>query len=313
MEKDFLLKRYLADNERYADLLNGIGFAGKQIVTADDLQELDTQTGFWRLPFSAKARRKQPRQKYRDLIRKAAFGVNFAVIGIENQTAVDYLMALRTMSYDVGEYEKQAAVIKRHVRKTSGLGRSEFLSGFFKDSKLHPCITLVLFYGEKWDGSRDLFGMLDFTDIPAPLKKMVNNYKINLIEIRQLSDTAMFQTDLKQVFDFIRCSKDKERLRELVQKDEAYRELEEDAFDVAVSFTNAEELAANKQFFEEGGKINMCEALTALIAEGKAEGEMYKTKIFIRNLLKLGTADPDICALAECSQGLVDEVRKDLS
>lgn len=40
MEKDFLLKRYLADNERYADLLNGIGFAGKQIVTADDLQEL---------------------------------------------------------------------------------------------------------------------------------------------------------------------------------------------------------------------------------------------------------------------------------
>lgn len=65
----------------------------------------------------------------------------------------------------------------------------------------------------------------------------------------------------------------------------------------------------------------MCEALTALIAEGKAEGkiegkaegEMYKTKIFIRNLLKLGTADPDICALAECSQGLVDEVRKDLS
>lgn len=312
MEKDFLLKRYLADNERYADLLNGFGFAGEQIVTADDLQELDTQTGFWRLPFSSKAVRKRPEQKYRDLIRKAAFGINFAVIGIENQTAVDYLMALRTMSYDAGEYEKQAAVIKKHIRRTNGISRSEFLSGFLKGSKLHPCITLVLFYGEEWDGSRDLFGMLDFTDIPNPLKKMVNNYKINLIEIRKLSDTTMFRTDLKQVFDFIRCSKEKERLRELVQKDVAYRELEEDAFDVAVSFTNAKELAASKQFFDEGGKINMCEALTALIAEGKAEGEMDKTKIFICNLLKRGMTDSDICALAECNQALVDEVRKSL-
>ena len=30
------------------------------------------------------------------------------------------------------------------------------------------------------------------------------------------------EKDLKQVFDFIRCSKDKDRLRDLVQKDEAF-------------------------------------------------------------------------------------------
>lgn len=47
MEQDLLLKRYLSDNERYADLLNGFAFGGRQIVKASDLTELDSQTGFY--------------------------------------------------------------------------------------------------------------------------------------------------------------------------------------------------------------------------------------------------------------------------
>ena len=57
------------------------------------------------------------RKLCRDLIKKSAFGVNFAVIGVENQEMVHYLMPLRTMEYDVAEYEKQAATIRKRVKK----------------------------------------------------------------------------------------------------------------------------------------------------------------------------------------------------
>ena len=61
--------------------------------------------------FNHKGRKQKA--KYRDLIRKVAFGVNFAVIGIENQEEVHYLMPIRVMSYDAAEYERQASVIKK--------------------------------------------------------------------------------------------------------------------------------------------------------------------------------------------------------
>ena len=254
MEHDVILKTYLSDNERYADLINGLGFNGTQVIDAKKLIELDTQSGIFMTDTLVKRskthvnRRIKRKIKYRDLIRKAAFGVNFAVIGVENQEEVHYLMPLRTMSYDAFEYEKQALEIKRQVRARKELSNAEFLSGFGKEDRLRPCITIVLFYGDEWDGSKDLYGLLDFSNIPEKLKKMVNNYSINLYEIKKLEDTSVFKTDLKQVFDFIRCSGDKEKLKELVEKDPVYKEMNEDAFDVATSYANADELLAMKKY-----------------------------------------------------------------
>lgn len=56
--------------ERYADLINGIGFQGQQIIQKEDLQELDTQTGIWQMPLE---KRKQKRSiRNRDIVRKTA-------------------------------------------------------------------------------------------------------------------------------------------------------------------------------------------------------------------------------------------------
>lgn len=64
MERDVPLKTYLSDNARYADLVNGFGFAGRQIVQADILSDLDTQTGIYQLPMLKKKKRKP---KYRNI------------------------------------------------------------------------------------------------------------------------------------------------------------------------------------------------------------------------------------------------------
>lgn len=60
MEKDIKWKAYLSDDERYADIINGIGCGGAQIVKETDLQDTGTQE----------------KQKARDALRKTAFGVN---------------------------------------------------------------------------------------------------------------------------------------------------------------------------------------------------------------------------------------------
>ena len=130
--QDMVLQRYLSDNERYADLINGCWFGGRQVLKASDLSERDTQTEYWRRMKRIGGNGKWRRQRYRDLSRKAAFGMNFVVIGAENQKEVHYLMPLRSMGYDVDEYERQAADIKKQIRKQKGISRSEFLSGFGK-------------------------------------------------------------------------------------------------------------------------------------------------------------------------------------
>ena len=258
-KNDEVLGRYFADNNRYADLINGFVLHGKQILRAEDLSAMDSRTG---------GRRKGETSKYRDLIRHAVFGANFIIIGVENQDDVNYTMPVRSMGYDVREYERQLSKRRRELRQKGNLSTAEFLSGFRKEDKLHPCITLVLYYGDEWNGSMDLHSLLDFSDIPAELHHLINNYKIHILDIKNLENTDVFRTDLKQVFEFIKYSKDKQKLKELSEQDSSYLDLDEDAYEVAVAFTGAEELLAVKK--KEGG--DMCQALKELLQDERAEG-----------------------------------------
>lgn len=110
----------------------------------------------------------------------------------------------------------------------------------FKDSKLHPVITFVLYSGESWDGARSLHEILDFTDV-------------------------------KQVFDFIRLSGDKEALLKLVENDDSYRHMDEDAFEVITTYTYSKELRKQiekmQQESKKGDDIEAIMELTELTEE----------------------------------------------
>ena len=69
MEKDFISSAFFSDNERYADIINGIGCNGIPFVKGEDLQEADTKLLFGRHRRSARKRKKKT-AKYRDLMRK---------------------------------------------------------------------------------------------------------------------------------------------------------------------------------------------------------------------------------------------------
>ena len=148
-------------------------------------------------------------------------------------------------------------------------------SGFFfeKPSRVSTCRLHPGTGG--WiitDAPYDLYDLLDFENIPTELKRLVNNYPLHLIDINQFENTDTFETDLKQIFNFIRNSRNGMKLKELLNSDSAYQAMDEAAYDVITAFTHATELSNRKLEPNEGGKIDMCEGIKQLIEEGKNEG-----------------------------------------
>ena len=193
------------------------------------------------------------------------------------------------MSYDVSEYERQASKIRKEVRKGERkLEKGEYLYGFAKDSRLHPVVTFILYYGkEDWDGVTDLHGIMDFEGIPQEMRELVQNFKTHVIEVRKLKDTSVFRTDIRQVFDVIRYSEEPDKLKKLVTENSAYQNMEEDAYDMIAMYTHVEELISMKAFHrKKGGKVDMCGAIAGLIEEGKIEGKLEGKLEGIRALIE---------------------------
>ena len=302
-KKDTCAWEFYSDPARYADVVNGLTCNGEQVVDKGDLHELDSRIG----------------QKSRDLLRKVAFGKNIAVIGIENQEYVDYSMPQRMLFYEAKVYEKLAADIRAGVKEdSSGISSDEYLGRFRKDDKIHPQVTLVLYYGQKpWDGERNLHEIIDFTDIPESLQKLVKDYQVHVVDIRRLEDTSVFKTDVKLVFDFIRCSDDSEKLEQMVKGNPAYQELDKKAFEFISYYGDAHALRECRTFNEEGKVINMCKALDEIYEKGQATGEVrgeargieMEKQSIIRRLLRENIALEQIMRFCDCSAEYVERIK----
>ena len=300
MEKDVTWRDYFEDNCRYADIINGLGCAGVQLVSPEGLTELDTRS----------------KSKTRDLIRKAALGMNFAIIGIENQDEIDYELPVRIMNYDTLHYKKQVSNISKKVRANpQGLESGEYLYGFKKDSRLYPVVTFILYAGEKpWTAATSLHEIIDFKDIPDTLKNLVSDYKIQVIDIRRLQDTSIFKTDVRHVFDFLRCCEDKDALLELVSNEDYYQNVDNDAYEVIAKYANTKGIVNLETYKNQKGGIDMCKGLRDLItdskAEGRTEGIDLKQKEIIRKMLAKGMPIADICEITECDEAYVKELQE---
>lgn len=123
-----------------------------------------------------------------------------------------------------------------------------------------------------------------------------------------------FHTDLKEVFQAFSCRKDREKLRRLIQGNEAYRQMPEDAVEVMTKLLNWKELEESKAKYmcrDEEGKerYNMCQALMEI----KEEGIQEMTQKVIVNMLSMGFDEAEICQITECSRELLDRVRRKMT
>ena len=281
-ELDVVDYKYLSDNLRYADLFNGVLFGGEQVLMPEKLRGEDTKI--------VKTTDVTWKMRDRDLIRKYENDVGYAVLGIENQENVSYLMPFRIMEYETGEYARQIEEIQKRHTAARDVRGDAFFSKFAKADRIFPCVTLVLYWGEKWDGPESLKGMMNLSEVPEQLKSYVNDYPIHLVNVREFGDTDVFRTDLRLVFEFMKCAKDREGMKNLLENNPAYMDVAPDAYKMMRKHTKLSEFdkIVKMEEMEEEGTVNMCQAIREIIEEAKEEAIKHGLEQGLEQGLKQG-------------------------
>lgn len=89
----------------------------------------------------------------------------FVILGIENQTDIHYAMPVRNMLYNALTYYEQVEEIASYNKENRIYVDNGFLSGYTKNDKLIPVVTVTLYWGDKpWDAPTTLKEMLIETD-----------------------------------------------------------------------------------------------------------------------------------------------------
>ena len=160
---DVSIKQWLRVKNRFADLFNGVLFDGEQIIIADELTEINSESD---IIIKDKENRTKTIQRHRDIIMKWQ-GINLSILAVENQLNVNYAMPVRNMLYDSLSYSDQIHNIWNNVGgdKKRNADINELFSGFRKSDKLCPVITIIFYFGSEksWDGAISLYDMFEVT------------------------------------------------------------------------------------------------------------------------------------------------------
>ena len=214
----------MKQNDKFADVCNYYLFDGKMVIKEDELEERDiTELGI----IEGRNSKFASIQKLRDILKrcvvKSSKGVTYMIIGIENQTDVNYAMVIRNMLYDALNYASQVEGYVKGHREKKDLEGAEFLSGLTKEDKLMPVVTITIYWNSgKWDGARSLHEMLDTDN--SEILEYVSDYKLNLIVPNDIEDFGKFKTELGKVLNFINYSEDKEEIRRRYLNEEGNEE-----------------------------------------------------------------------------------------
>ena len=200
-KEDTAMKAYMSQNRVFADIFNFYLYQGEQVIVPEQLREMDSAE--LSMPYGVDGNGELV-QKYRDLLKELAVmedeNATYLLLGIENQSHVHYAAPVKNLLYDVLQYAKQverAASRHREAKDYKGHNSGEFLSGFYKQDKLIPVITLLVFFSpEPWDGPRSLSEMM-ITKNPKILS-MLPEYRVHLISPSELEeeDFGKLKTEL---------------------------------------------------------------------------------------------------------------------
>ena len=291
LKPDIVVKNYWRNNEQFADFFNAVLFDGKQIIKADELEDIDTEESsvleHKRYAESIGASRDNVKIRKKS----TAYNVELVILGMEGQERIHYAMPMRVMGYDYGTYKKQYEDNAAKYKNSKGMSRDEYMSRMKKTDKFIPVITIVVYYGEDpWDGALSLHEMLN---IPKEMQPFVNDYKMHLIEARKnnLKLHNINNMDLFNLFGIL-LNKD-EKLKET--KEKAIRYASEHDVDKSVIMTvaGAANCKIDYNMVTKKGSADMCTVFEETWAEGRSEGE---AKGIVETGYEFGLSEEDILA-----------------
>jgi hypothetical protein len=314
-EKDVVTKEFMRNNEVFADAVNYCIFNGQNIVKPEDLHELDTAEALFVVGEDVTGKEiKEGVQKYRDILKhciiKKSSKQTYVIVGVENQTEINYAMPVKNMLYDAINYGNQVKELaKKNKAEHSFENNAEFLSGLKKTDRLIPVITItVCFNPKEWDGARSLHELLITDEENQNILKYVNDYKLNLIAAGEIKDFNKFSTKLGKVLEFIAASTDRNRLTELLYREKEFFTAADTA---SVELLNMWTGLCIKADNNDGKKaINVCKGLEDWAAEekaeGHAEGQIQATRTIVIRMYKKGLELADIADYVNLD---IDEVK----
>ena len=269
-------KAYFSENAVFADVYNCVfrRYHIPHVINPDDLYDLDST--LISVPYGNNA--VLPVQRHRDIVKvwkKPDGQLVILILGMELQDEIHYAMPPRGMLYDslnlVQQVAKAASSYKSKKNQSNAdivlnedgnvkikLSNAEFLSGFRKEDKLVPVLTVVVYLGQApWDGPLSTHEMYALED--SDFLKIIPNYTTILVQpsdFKSDADLAQIKTDLRVIFRLLRDRKNEEKLAE-------YTKNERDK--TGISLAGAQLLNGYGFQFDlesaKGGTLTMCEGL----------------------------------------------------
>ncbi len=282
---DTITKDYMRDNLVFADACNYFIYGGEQVIRPENLRELDTAE--IAIPFGNG--NEAAVQKFRDLLKMATLmadeNATYLVLGVENESRTKFAEPVKAGLYDFLQYSKQVQRTEarhREAKDWKDHDAGEFLSGFYREDKLTPVITLViLFNPEEWDGPRTLHEMMSTQD--PDILKCVADYKLNLIEpaVMGEADFDKLQSSLRLVLSFIKYSNSGDELDAFLSRESGLKELDVEAARVIKACVNAE-----IEIDEKEEAIDMCKAEQEMREKARREARLETMKNAVRNVME---------------------------
>ena len=243
-KQDKILRGFFKVKAHFADIINAMLFEGKDVIHADELLLCDSDETI----YFVYENRINVMERRCDILMHATVNGIPVYIGLEIQSTINYSMPYRLLLYDTMTYHLQYKLIDKDHRE------------HFRPTGV---MSTVLYSGDRtWHQPHSL---LDRILVPEPLKGLMNTWKGNIHDIKEINVELLRNEKVKSLVSAVqtiyRWNKDTSTIKELVLSKEV-------AIVVAV-MTNSEELVIRIEK-EEREEVDMCQVLE----EFKLESEM---------------------------------------
>ena len=263
LTSDSACRMFFNNDIHFSAFCNAVLFNGKQLINALNLIHFENDSAV----IINDTKRAEDKKRRRDIIVRGDIHGVYCLFGIEHQSTIDKEMVIRCGMYEMVEYLKQ---IK-------------------KGEKVIPQVMIVFYTGDKkWSAPVKLS---DYFDIPEELKEYVNDWKIKVVDVKEI-DTSKIKDEQTRYFIEAIQEMYKGNYEGLHRKVKMNR----DNFIYAAIITGSIDLIRD---LPEGDEIDMCEGMERMAegfrnegriigrSEGLMEGEKREKKTTLLSLLKV--------------------------
>ena len=262
---DSACRTFLSNDVSFASFINAVVFEGEQLIRPENLVRYENDTAF----IINDSKRIEDKKRRRDIVVKSDINGIYCILGVEHQSSVDQAMVVRCAIYEMLEYLKQ-------------LENKEY-------KRLVPQIMVAFYTGpKKWNVPVKLS---DYFEIPEELKKHFNDWKIILVDVKEMDTSKIKDEQTRYFIEAIQAMykgsyEDLKRLKRMKKENFLY----------AAIITGSLDLIRD---LPEGDEIDMCEGMERMAegfrnegriigrSEGLMEGEKREKKTTLLSLLKV--------------------------